>query len=134
MNWSSTLLICKEVAVRSLLVNKGDRLFLMNIKSMDLRFELWDRSPLKYLSAIARHFEVLLLDEFTALLDPDSQLNLVPAVQRSVKNCGQTALWVTHPLDELNYCDRAFLLEKCEVLDRGDPPKLKQRLMQIQEV
>jgi energy-coupling factor transport system ATP-binding protein len=55
-------------------------------------------------------------------------------VQGSVKNCGQTALWVTHRLDELNYCDRAFLLEKCEVLDRGDPPRLKQRLMQIQEV
>ena len=91
-------------------------------------------SLLKYLSAIARHFEVLLLDEFTALLDPDSQLNLVPAVQRLVKNCGLTALWVTHPLDELNYCDRAFLLEKCEVLDRGDAPRLKQRLMQIQEV
>jgi len=91
-------------------------------------------SPLKYLSAIPRHFEVLLLDEFTALLDRDSQLNLVSAVQRLVKNCGLTALWVTHGLDELNYCDGAFLLEKCEVRDRGDPARLKQRLMQIQEV
>jgi energy-coupling factor transport system ATP-binding protein len=59
---------------------------------------------------------------------------LVPAVQRLVKNCGLTALWVTHRLDELNYCGGAFLLEKCEVPDRGDPPRLKQRLMQIQEV
>jgi len=42
---------------------------------------------------------------------------LLPAVQRLVKNCGLTALWVTHRLDELNYCDGAFLLEKCEVLD-----------------
>ena len=92
------------------------------------------RSPLKYLSAIPRHFEVLLLDELTALLDPDSQLNLVPAVQRLVKNCGLTALWVTHGLDELNYGEGAFLWEKCEVVDRGDPPRLKQRLMQIQEV
>jgi energy-coupling factor transport system ATP-binding protein len=82
----------------------------------------------------SRHCEVLLLDELTALLDPDSQLNLVPAVQRLVKNCGLTALWVTHRLDELNYCDGAFLLEKCEVVDRGDPARLKQRLMQIQEV
>jgi len=81
-----------------------------------------------------RHCEVLLLDKPTALLDPDSRLNLVPAVQRLVKNCGLTALGVTHRLDELNYCDRAFLLEKCEVLDRGDPARLKQRLMQIQEV
>ena len=91
-------------------------------------------SPLKYLSAIPRHFEVLLLDEPTALLDPDSRLNLVPAVQRLVKNCGLTALGVTHRLDELNYCDGAFLLEKGEVVDRGDPARLKQRLMQSQDV
>ena len=73
----------------------------------------------------SRHCEVLLLDKPTALLDPDSQLNLVPAVQRLVKNCGLTALRVTHRLDKLNYCDGAFLLEKCEVLDRGRSSKVK---------
>ena len=98
---------------------------------MDLRFDILDRSPLKYLSAFPRPFEVLLLDELRALLDRDSQLNLVASVQRLVKNCALTALWVTHGLDELNYCDRAFLLEKCEVRDRGDPERSKQRLMQI---
>ena len=84
--------------------------------------------------AIARHCEILLLDEPTALLDPDSQLDLVAAVQRLVKNRGITALWVTHRLDELNYCDGAFLLEKGEVVDRGDPARLKLRLMQSQDV
>ena len=98
---------------------------------MDVKFEIWDRSPLKYLSLIPRYCEVLLLDEPTALLDPDSQLDLVSAVQRLVKNCGLTALWVTNRLDELNYCGGAFLLEKSEVRDRGDAPRLKQRLMQI---
>lgn len=84
--------------------------------------------------AIARHCEILLLDEPTALLDPDSQLDLVAAVQRLVKNRGITALWVTHRLDELNYCDGAFLLEKGQVVDRGDAARLKQRLMQSQDV
>ena len=51
-------------------------------------------------------------------------------MQRLVKDCGLTALWVTHRLDELNYCDGAFLLEKGQVVDRGDPARLKQRLMQ----
>jgi energy-coupling factor transport system ATP-binding protein len=84
--------------------------------------------------AIARHCEILLLDEPTALLDPDSQLDLVAAVQQLVKNRGITALWVTHRLDELNYCDGAFLLEKGQVVDRGDPARLKQRLMQNPDV
>ena len=39
-----------------------------------------------------------------------------------------------HSNTKLNYGDGAFLLEKCEVFDRGDAPRLKQRLMQIQEV
>lgn len=79
--------------------------------------------------AIARHCEVLLLDEPTALLDPDSQADLVAQVQRLVKSRGLTALWVTHRLNELEYCDGAFLLEQGHVVDSGDPQRLKQRLM-----
>lgn len=84
--------------------------------------------------AIARHCEVLLLDEPTALLDPNSQLDLVAQVQKLVESRKLTALWVTHRLDELDYCDGAFLLEKGQVIDQGDPKRLRDRLMQVQEV
>jgi energy-coupling factor transport system ATP-binding protein len=84
--------------------------------------------------AIARRCEVLLLDEPTALLDPDSQLELVAQVRRLVKSRSLTALWVTHRLDELNYCDGAFLLERGALVDRGDPKRLRQRLMQVEDV
>jgi energy-coupling factor transport system ATP-binding protein len=80
--------------------------------------------------AIARRCEVLLLDEPTALLDPDSQLELVAQVRNLVKTRGLTALWVTHRLEELNYCDGAFLLERGSLVDRGDAQRLKQRLIQ----
>lgn len=80
--------------------------------------------------AIARHCEVLLLDEPTALLDPDSQIDLVVRVQQLVKERNLTALWVTHRLDELDYCDQAFLLEQGQVVDQGNPQRLKQRLLQ----
>lgn len=79
--------------------------------------------------AIARHCQVLLLDEPTALLDPDSQLDLVAQVQRLIKSRNLTALWVTHRLEELDYCDGAFLLEQGRVVDQGDPQRLKQRLI-----
>ncbi|NJR68670.1 MAG: energy-coupling factor ABC transporter ATP-binding protein [Synechococcales cyanobacterium CRU_2_2] len=79
--------------------------------------------------AIARHCEVLLLDEPTALLDPDSQQELVQRVQQLVKARGLTALWVTHRFNELDYCDGAFLLEKGRVVARGDPAPLQARLM-----
>ncbi|NET59108.1 MAG: energy-coupling factor ABC transporter ATP-binding protein [Symploca sp. SIO2E6] len=79
--------------------------------------------------AIARQCEILLLDEPTALLDPDTQLDLVAQVRNLVKARGLTALWVTHRFDELNYCDGAFLLEEGRVVDRGDPGPLKERLI-----
>lgn len=84
--------------------------------------------------AIARHCEVLLLDEPTALLDPSSQIDLVIQVRNLVKSRGLTALWVTHRLGELNYCDGAFLLERGQVVDQGDPERLKQRLMKAEAI
>jgi energy-coupling factor transport system ATP-binding protein len=82
--------------------------------------------------AIARNIEVILFDEPTALLDPDSQLDLVAQVRQLVKSRGLTALWVTHRLEELEYCDGAFLLEGGKLVDRGDPEKMCQRLMQAE--
>jgi energy-coupling factor transport system ATP-binding protein len=79
--------------------------------------------------ALARHCEVLLFDEPTALLDGDTQLELVSQVQKLVKNRGITALWVTHRLEELDYSDGAFLLEGGKVTDRGNPLDLKARLL-----
>jgi energy-coupling factor transport system ATP-binding protein len=80
--------------------------------------------------AIARQIEVILFDEPTALLDPDAQLDLVAQVQELVRSRGLTALWVTHRLEELDYCDGAFLIEHGKVVDRGDPERMRQRLMQ----
>jgi len=84
--------------------------------------------------AIARHCQVLLLDEPTALLDPDSQRELVANVRRLVKSRGLTALWVTHRLEELSYCDGAFLLEQGRVVDQGNPERLRQQLLKNQPV
>jgi len=80
---------------------------------------------------IAPQCDVVLFDEPTALLDLDSQRDLVAQVQRLVKERGLTALWVTHRLDELDYCDGAFLLEGGKVIDHGNPQRLRDRMMQL---
>jgi energy-coupling factor transport system ATP-binding protein len=80
--------------------------------------------------ALARQCDVLLLDEPTALLDPDSQLELVAQVQALIKQRQLTALWVTHRLSELDYCDGAFLLDRGQVIDQGNPQRMRKRLMQ----
>ena len=82
--------------------------------------------------ALARHCNTILFDEPTALLDENTQIELVEQVQNLVKTRGLTALWVTHRLEELDYCDGAFLLEGGQVVDRGDPQMLKEKLKKQQ--
>ncbi|MEA5462773.1 energy-coupling factor ABC transporter ATP-binding protein [Leptothoe sp. PORK10 BA2] len=81
--------------------------------------------------ALAQQCRVLLFDEPTALLDPDSQLELVAQVRDLVKKQGITALWVTHRLLELDYCDRAILLEQGRVTSQGAPEQVKQALKNL---
>lgn len=78
--------------------------------------------------ALARQCQTILFDEPTALLDADTQIELVKQVKNLVKTMGITALWVTHRLEELDYCDGAFLLRNGKVIAKGDPQNLKKQL------
>ncbi len=79
--------------------------------------------------AIARNPRSLILDEPTALLDGESQTELVALVQQIAKERHLTVLWVTHRLTELDYADGAFLLAGGKITDAGDPQHLKQILI-----
>ncbi len=71
--------------------------------------------------AIARQCRVLLLDEPTALLDPESQQELLGYVRQLVNRQGMTALWVTHRLDELAQADGAIVLDHGKIIGQGTP-------------
>ena len=64
------------------------------------------------------------------MLDSDTQIELVALVQKLVKERGITALWVTHRLEELNYCDGYFLLQEGKVASQGNPEGLLKKLLQ----
>ena len=62
--------------------------------------------------ALVSKNNLLLLDEPTALLDPESQHSVLKVVKKltsSITN-PMTAIWVTHRLDELLSCDGAAIL------------------------
>jgi energy-coupling factor transport system ATP-binding protein len=130
-------LVKENLSIAEVRARVGEALAAVNLLEMERRpiyaLSGGQKQRIAIAGAIARHCEVLILDEPTALLDPDTQLELVVQVQKLVKNRGMTALWVTHRLEELNYCDGAFLLESGRVVAQGDPQMLKQRLMQAEE-
>ncbi len=65
--------------------------------------------------ALASQASLFLLDEPTALLDPVSQrsiLEIVRQISRKSTEHPITALWITHRLEELTYCDGAAIMDK----------------------
>ena len=62
---------------------------------------------------LAAQADLLLLDEPTALLDPESQREVLHLIRRLCSDPAKplTALWITHRLEELNLCDGAALME-----------------------
>ncbi|APB32330.1 Polyamine-transporting ATPase [Gloeomargarita lithophora Alchichica-D10] len=80
--------------------------------------------------ALARQVPVLLLDEPTAFLDPAQQLELAQQVQNLVRSTGITALWVTHRLEELSYCDQAVLLAGGRITQQGTGAQLQRYIHQ----
>jgi energy-coupling factor transport system ATP-binding protein len=67
--------------------------------------------------ALASEAELLLLDEPTALLDPDSQQEVLALIRQlcSQSETPLTALWITHRLEELDHCDGAARMEGGQV-------------------
>ena len=64
--------------------------------------------------ALASEANLLLLDEPTALLDPDSQNMVLSIVQKLCTRSKDpiTALWITHRLEELQFANSAAIMEK----------------------
>ncbi|MBC8122726.1 MAG: ABC transporter ATP-binding protein [Gemmatimonadaceae bacterium] len=79
---------------------------------------------------LAQQCRVLLLDEPTALLDPESQLELVRMVRGLVDTCGLCVVWVTHRLEELDYADRAVLIERGRLAASDTPARIRRQLEQ----
>ncbi len=67
--------------------------------------------------ALASEANLLLLDEPTALLDPVSQKIILETVSKLCNSSKDpiTALWITHRLEELEYCDGAARMENGRV-------------------
>ena len=64
-------------------------------------------------AALASEADLLLLDEPTALLDPDSQHEVLGLIQALCQRPERplSALWITHRLEELTQCDGAAQME-----------------------
>lgn len=80
--------------------------------------------------ALVSNSNLLLLDEPTALLDPESQDSVLRVVQKltSASKSQVTAIWITHRLEELFSCDGAAVMEKGRISKWNSGSKVFQEL------
>ena len=83
--------------------------------------------------AVVSNSNLLLLDEPTALLDPQSQTSVLKVVQKltSSKTNPITAIWITHRLEELFFCDGAAILKNGRIGKWNSGAKVFQELKSL---
>lgn len=80
--------------------------------------------------ALASDAGLLLLDEPTALLDPESQRTVLTTVEHLCRSSPEplTALWITHRLEELDHCDAAARMDAGRIGPWTSGQELRRRL------
>lgn len=69
--------------------------------------------------------KVLLLDEPTASLDPDTGDRIRTQLEQYVKNTGATVLLASHNMPEVErLCDQVLLMRQGKIVDHGTPEQL----------
>jgi iron complex transport system ATP-binding protein len=75
--------------------------------------------------ALAQTPKVLLLDEPTAFLDLQHQVEICSLLRRLKEACGLTVVFVSHDLNLVGqYCDRIMLLDNGQVVRHGCPEEV----------
>jgi ATP-binding cassette, subfamily B, bacterial len=89
------------------------------------------RQRLAIARAILLDPPILLLDDPTAAIDPETEHEILEAMQSAMQN--RTSFIVTHRLSTLRRADRVIVLERGRIADFGTPDELAEQSSHFQE-
>lgn len=70
---------------------------------------------------VAMRPKCIVLDEPTAMLDPQGRREVLEAVHRLNKEAGVTVILITHYMEEVTGADRVFVMDKGRIVMQGSP-------------
>ena len=80
------------------------------------------RQRLAIARAVLRNSPILILDEATSALDNESEVKVQAALDRVMKN--RTTIVIAHRLSTIEHADNILVLEKGEIIERGNHAQL----------
>jgi len=86
------------------------------------------RRKVELLRALLHRPGLLLMDEPTVGLDPQSRRDLLAFLREEVRERGVSVLWATHLVDEAEGADRVLVLHRGRLLADGRPDEVREAL------
>ena len=77
--------------------------------------------------------ECIILDEPTAMLDPNGRKEVINTIYELNKKEKITVILITHHMDEVTYADKVFVMEKGHVVMDGTPREIFSRVEEIKK-
>lgn len=83
---------------------------------------------------IAMHPKCIILDEPTAMLDPNGRKEVVRAVRALNDVEGITVVLITHYMEEIIHADKVFVMDKGRIAMQGTPREIFSRVERLKEL
>tara|TARA_E500000178_G_C16568481_1_gene550570 strand:- start:25 stop:600 length:576 start_codon:yes stop_codon:yes gene_type:complete len=86
-----------------------------------------ERRKVELIRALIHNPKLLIMDEPTVGLDPNSRKDLLVKILELKKNKKLSVLWATHLVDEADKADKIVILEHGKVLISGKPKEIMKK-------
>lgn len=83
---------------------------------------------------IAMHPKCIVLDEPTAMLDPNGRKEVIRAVRALNDVEGITVILITHYMEEIIHADRVFVMDKGSIAMEGTPREIFSQVERLKEL
>ncbi len=83
---------------------------------------------------IAMHPKCIILDEPTAMLDPNGRREVIRAVRALNQAEGITVILITHYMEEIIHADRAVVMDKGHIAMQGTPREIFSQVEKLKEL
>lgn len=83
---------------------------------------------------IAMHPKCIILDEPTAMLDPNGRKDVIRAARALNQVEGITIILITHYMEEVIYSDRVFVMDKGHIEMQGTPREIFSQVDRLKEL
>ena len=83
---------------------------------------------------LAMHPKCIILDEPTAMLDPNGRKEVIRAVRALNQVEGITIILITHYMEEIIYANQVFVMDKGKIALSGSPREIFSKVEQLKEL